>query len=584
VIRQATLDAADAVPCWILPEWRVSEQLPAKLNAFDLVIIDEASQSDITAIHAVLRGKKLLIVGDDKQVSPSHVGLEERKIIQLRTTYLGGLPFADQMEPLTSLYELGGMLFPGKTILLREHFRCVEPIIRFSSRFYDDKLVPMRLPTATERLDPPLVDILVRDGEKKGDVNRREAEVIVEEIRRLTEDPAFEKRNIGVISLIGTKQANLIYNHLMRELGAEVIERHRIMCGNAATFQGQERDIVFLSMLACPRTASAQRSRLYEQRFNVALSRARDRMVLVRSVTSSNLNPGDRKLQVIEHFRNPMGQGNIAQRKEILDAGDSQFEREFGARLLDLGYRIRPQVPVAGFRIDFVIEGAENRRLAVELDGDRWHSPERWAEDFRRQNALERLGWTFWRCWGSNWVADPNACLADLQRTLERMGIEPLGAEPLPGSWTLHREVGGVAQNGSDATIIAEAPLMAQRTVDFGMALAPAQPAIAEPATTTNAAHGTEPYDFDEEDAPSLVVEPGDRVTVRYDDAPNRPVRVRLSKTEHRPDIGVIHVSEPLAKALLGSALEEEIEVVLGDGKTRIGVIESIDRNAVMVV
>jgi AAA domain len=297
VIREATLDAAAAVPCWILPEWRVSEQLPAELAAFDLVIIDEASQSDITALPAILRGKKLLIVGDDKQVSPTHVGLEERTVIQLRTTFLHGLPFADQMDPATSLYELGGMLFPGKAILLREHFRCVEPIIRFSSRFYRNLLVPMRLPTAPERLDPPLVDIIVRDGEKKGDLNRREAEVIVEEIRCLSEDPTFANRTIGVISLIGDKQAKLIYDRLMKELGAEVMERHRIMCGNAAAFQGQERNIIFLSMVACPKTAIAQRSRMYEQRFNVAMSRARDRLVLVRSITSSDLKPGDLKLQ-----------------------------------------------------------------------------------------------------------------------------------------------------------------------------------------------------------------------------------------------------------------------------------------------
>ena len=87
-----------------------------------------------------MRGKKALIVGDDKQVSPTPVGIEDRKIIQLRTTFLTDLPFADQMDPGTSLYELGGMIFPGNAIILREHFRCVEPIIRFSSRFYDKSL------------------------------------------------------------------------------------------------------------------------------------------------------------------------------------------------------------------------------------------------------------------------------------------------------------------------------------------------------------------------------------------------------------------------------------------------------------
>jgi hypothetical protein len=155
IIRDAAFEAAQAVPCWILPEWRVAEQLPAELGAFDLVIIDEASQSDITALPAILRGAKVLIVGDDKQVSPSAIGIEDRKIVQLKTTFLTGLPFADHMDPATSLYELAGMIYPGRAIILREHFRCVAPIISFSSQFYPKPLIPLRLPTASERLDPP---------------------------------------------------------------------------------------------------------------------------------------------------------------------------------------------------------------------------------------------------------------------------------------------------------------------------------------------------------------------------------------------------------------------------------------------
>jgi len=54
----------------------------------------------------------------------------------------------------------------------------------------------------------------------------------------------------------------------------------------------------------------------------------------VRSVTSSDLKPGDLKLQVIEHFRNPLGEGKVAARKDILDVCDSQFEKDFGARLI----------------------------------------------------------------------------------------------------------------------------------------------------------------------------------------------------------------------------------------------------------
>jgi len=58
-------------------------------------------------------------------------------------------------------------------------------------------------------------------------------------------------------------------------------------------------------------------------------------------------------------------------------------------------------VRVACYYIDFVIEGDGDRRLAIELDGDNYHGPDRWDADIRRQKMLERLGRTFWRCWGS---------------------------------------------------------------------------------------------------------------------------------------------------------------------------------------
>ena len=348
IIRDAAFEAAQAVPCWILPEWRVAEQLPAELGAFDLVIIDEASQSDITALPAILRGKKVLIVGDDKQVSPTPIGIEDRKIVQLRTTFLTGLPFADHMDPATSLYELAGMIYPGRAIILREHFRCVEPIISFSSRFYPKPLIPLRLPTASERLDPPLIDIYVPFGRKVRDINEAEVDVIVSEITKIVGDPAFEGRSIGVISLIGNAQANRIYTRLITELGTETIEKHRIMCGNAATFQGQERDIVFLSMVACPASAIAQTSRIYEQRFNVAASRARDRLALIRSVAASDLSPGDLKLALIEHFRNPM-KANVIRPKEVLGTLPIGVRARF--RSMPTRSRLPNSLPVAGGRI-----------------------------------------------------------------------------------------------------------------------------------------------------------------------------------------------------------------------------------------
>ena len=200
--RAAMEKSYSAVPCWIMPSWRISESLPAVLGSFDLVIVDEASQSDIGALPALVRGKKVLIVGDDKQVSPTGAFVEERRLLQLKHNFLQGQPFAQLMLPGGSLYELANAMFPGKRIMLHEHFRCVEPIIRFSMQFYTEPIIPLRIPTATERLDPPLIDVYIPHGQKsRGQINVAEADAILDEIEKLVNDPAFEGRTIGVVSL-----------------------------------------------------------------------------------------------------------------------------------------------------------------------------------------------------------------------------------------------------------------------------------------------------------------------------------------------------------------------------------------------
>lgn len=583
-IREAAMEAAGAVPCWILPEWRVAEQLPSELAIFHLVIIDEASQSDITALPAVMRGQKLLIVGDDRQVSPISVGMEEKTVIQLRETFLRGMPIANYLDPATSMYDIASMMFPGTTIMLREHFRCVEPIIRFSSRLcYKNNLLPLRMPTAAERLDPPLIDVYIKYGQKLRDINDAEADFIVGEIKQLVDDQAYAGRTIGVISLIGDKQAKHINHRLSVELGLEAMERHAIMCGNAYTFQGQERDIIFLSMVACPKTARSQTTRMIEQRFNVAMSRARDRIYLVRSVTSSILAPKDLKAAILEHFLNPMGDAAVPQPTDVLDLCESPFEREVGTRLLELGYRLRPQVQVGGYRIDFVIDGAGDRRLAIELDGDSYHGPDKWVSDLYRQRALERMGWRFWRCWGSHWRADANGCFQDLLATLARLGIDPIGGEFSPIVYTEHRvlgrpevapgvvdgEVTGVTR-GDDADMVAPSAQLLPpfRMVDAALA-------TPDPITPMNmVASPAEPIGVSY-DAPTLVVEPGDTVIVRFDD--NRIRRFCLSTDTNRPEDGIVHVSKPIGLALLGNGLEEEVEFVV-DGKSRVVMIEKISK------
>lgn len=120
----------------------------------------------------------------------------------------------------------------------------------------------------------------------------------------------------------------------------------------------------------------------------------------------------------------------------------SGFERDVFDALVENGYRAWPQVKVGAHSIDLVIEGEQDRRLAVECDGDQYHGPEKWSADMARQRTLERAGWTFWRCFSSSFTLKRKAVLEDLFATMKKMGIEPIGlAEVELGRYTEHRTV-----------------------------------------------------------------------------------------------------------------------------------------------
>lgn len=444
--RMAASQANPAVPCWIMPHYRVSESLPAELGCFDLVVIDEASQSDLTALPSLLRAKKVLIVGDDKQVSPEGVGLEEEKIRSLMSRFLGNQveAYRPQMSPERSIYDLFKVVFAKSSVMLKEHFRCVGPIIEYSKReFYNHELRPLRMPKASERLDPPLIDVVVEDGYRKGDVNKPEARFIVDEIKVIVADPKMRGRSIGVVSLLADKQALSIWERLTDEIGPEAMQRHRIACGDARTFQGKERDIMFLSMVSAPNdVGGALSGMMYDQRFNVAASRARDRVYLVRSVGLEHLSEANRlRRSLIAHFATPFAQDEL--HVENLRAScESAFEREMYDELTQRGYWVTPQVRVGQYRIDMVVEGHNDARLAIECDGDKYHGADKWADDMQRQRVLERAGWVFWRCFASAFTRRRKDMLDDLLKTLTERRIEPTGAEGAPRSvHTEHRRI-----------------------------------------------------------------------------------------------------------------------------------------------
>jgi very-short-patch-repair endonuclease len=427
--REMMFDAAGAVPCWIMNHSRISEAMPADIGAFDLVIVDEASQSDLWALPAILRGKRILVVGDDKQVSPDGGFIESTRIQELLDRFLADQWFKAEMTPEKSLYDLAARVFAADQVMLREHFRCVPPIIAYSNRtFYQNQILPLRIPRASERIEPPLVDIHVEDGLRDAhDRNDCEAQAIADEISAILTDEKFAHRTIGVVSLLGSEQAKHIDAVVTQRCDATELRRRKFLCGDARAFQGSERHIMFMSMVADHRNCKALSGSMFDQRFNVAASRAQDRMYLVRSVVASDLSDKDIRASLLSHFDKPMVL-SAEDSTKLIDLCESGFERDVYSELTRRGYRVIPQVKTGAYRIDMVVEGAGDVRLAIECDGDEYHGPDKWAHDMNRQRILERAGWVFWRCFASTWTLRKDEVVYELCERLNMMGIEPLGA------------------------------------------------------------------------------------------------------------------------------------------------------------
>lgn len=115
-----------------MPIYRVAETTKPAPNLFDVAIIDEASQSGPEALFLQYIARKIVVVGDDQQISPESVGLDRSAVDALRQRYIKDLPHWDAMGVDNSFFDQAQIRFAGR-IRLREHFRCMPEIIQFSN-------------------------------------------------------------------------------------------------------------------------------------------------------------------------------------------------------------------------------------------------------------------------------------------------------------------------------------------------------------------------------------------------------------------------------------------------------------------
>jgi very-short-patch-repair endonuclease len=446
--REHMDECRSAIPCWIMPIYRVAETMHPSTDNYDVVIIDEASQSGPEALFLHYLAKRIVVVGDDKQISPEFVGITREDVELLRQRYISDIPHSDAIGVDTSFFTQAEIRYGGR-IRLREHFRCMPEIIQFSNNlcYRSEPLIPLRQYGAG-RLTPVIVTRPVPDGYQQGHsprvVNQPEAQAIVDQIKKCCEDLIYDGKTMGVISLLGEDQAKLIEKLLLENIGPEEMEKRHLVCGDAYAFQGDERDVMFLSLVSAPtegRRIGTLASPRDERRFNVAVSRARDQMFLFHTATINDLSPNCLRYRLLQYCQNPHVQpitiegldiDKLRAAAQTMDRDrakppfpfDSWFEIDVLLKVARRGYRVIPQFEIAGYRIDLLVEGMKGR-LAVECDGDAWHGVERFQEDMARQRMLERAGLTFWRVTGGTFYRNPDAALEKLWSTLDQLRIYP---------------------------------------------------------------------------------------------------------------------------------------------------------------
>ena len=279
---------------------------------------------------------------------------------------------------------------------------------------------------------PALVPFRVESGMRSGraKINQQEAKAAVAIIRACLEQPEYENKTFGVLSLLGEEQADLIRNELLKEMDPSEFEKHEIICGNAAGFQGDERDVMILSMVDSNESETPLRfmgtgsDDAYKKRYNVAASRAKDQMWLVYSLDPArDLKSNDLRRQLIEYMLDP--HTFDTQIEEAQEKAESDFELQVCTELSKRGYQYEQQKEVGSYRIDIVVQ-SDHHNVAIECDGDRWHSTEgQIIADMERQTILERVGWDFIRIRGSEFYSDRDATMDRVVAELAIYDIKP---------------------------------------------------------------------------------------------------------------------------------------------------------------
>ena len=317
-LTESFQEAVKFLPFVAMTDKQVSQHvLPT--HKFDLMVVDEASQSNYKAITSLIRGRQLLVVGDSKQVTPTS-DISEERLKELEIC-LPAIAVKDSLLPESSVFDLCKRCFPQCTITLKHHFRSDPRIIGISNEcFYGNSLVPLKSPGNEQAVE----FVLRVGGQADARVNENEAEYITERIVVMIK-AAFRERKlntystIGVICLDGPSQCeriNKLLDHKLEEYklrlgGKRIVDSHNILVDVPEGFQGDERDVVFVSAVCSAKQKNPKKSPkltietspAFKKKLNVTLSRAKKTLVWVSSYDMRNLQSGDVRVDVLNALK-----------------------------------------------------------------------------------------------------------------------------------------------------------------------------------------------------------------------------------------------------------------------------------------
>jgi len=472
----------EAFPCMIAGLRDYAEFIPFERDLFDLVIIDEASQVSIAqALPAILRAKKVIVMGDRRQfgnVKTANASKQmnlgyfsEVKDVFKNTVANGDISMltrCDLFNITNSVMDFFEMT-SNFSIQLRKHFRGYPEMISFSSKhYYDHNLQALKI--RGKPLDQVLEFLPTPDpdaAEVTRNANRQEADLIIKQLEELCENE--DPPSVAVITPFKEQQrliSGLVTDH---DRYQEFAEKLKIAVFTFDSCQGEERDWIFYSMVANrdndrlnyifpPDLHSASEDdidgKLKFQRLNVGFSRGKEKLIFVHSKPIEEFRGAI--FQALKHYKIVLETADYPSAEDVdpsspMEAQVLDWLKATAFATANVGrLEIIPQFKLGAYlkaldpsyshplyKVDFLLrlsDGEHVHQVIVEYDGFEFHfiqgdvTAGNWPSfltpaDVERECILESYGYKMLRINRFNVGSDPISMLDDrLDALFEALG------------------------------------------------------------------------------------------------------------------------------------------------------------------